>query len=91
MPLDGWSGHAAQLNSGHHVTLLRARMLLWCRLLFRLVDPATAAPFMKQNLTKREMAKVQKQLGQSYRVLLGNPTGHYTLDLGVQQDRCGHV
>ena len=57
------------------------------RLLFRLVDPAMAAPFMKQNLTKRAMKRVQNQLGQAYRTLLGNPTGHYRLDLGVQQDR----
>lgn len=57
------------------------------KLLFRLVDASMAAPFMKQNLTKHEMRRVQGQLGQAYRVLLGNPTGHYRLDLGVQQDR----
>ena len=42
---------------------------------------------MKSNLTKREMGRVRKQLGQAYRMLLANPTGHYYLDLAIQQDR----
>lgn len=57
------------------------------QLLFRLIDSTQAAGFMKSNLTKREMQRVRRQLGQAYRMLLANPTGHYHLDLSNFQDR----
>lgn len=57
------------------------------RLLFRLVDPTQAAAFLKNNLTRREMMKVQRHLGPAYRLLLGIPTGHYKLDLTISRDR----
>lgn len=59
-----------------------------CRLLLRLVDTDRAAALIERNLNPRERARLQVQLGPAYRALLGNPTGHYKLNMSNQMDRC---
>lgn len=57
------------------------------RLLFRLMDPAAAPLLIERNLNRQERKVLQARLGQAYRLVLGNPTGHYKLDMSLPLDR----
>jgi hypothetical protein len=57
------------------------------RLLFRLVDPDQAIHLLDSNLSLSEKREVQDSLGQGFRLLIGQPTGHYKLNLGDAQHR----
>lgn len=57
------------------------------KILFRLTDTDAASEFISTNLSDEERSMLQQELGQAYRVILGNPTGHYRLDLSEPDDR----
>lgn len=57
------------------------------RLLFRLIDPDKAIHLLDQNLSLDEKRQVQDTLGQGFRLLIGQPTGKYKLNLADAQHR----
>ena len=57
------------------------------RLLFRLIDPEQAISLLDENLSMAEKREVQDTLGQGFRLLIGQATGHYKLNLADAQHR----
>ena len=49
--------------------------------------PLQAMSLLNENLSVAERREVQSVLGQAFRLLIGQSTGHYTLNLADPQDR----
>jgi hypothetical protein len=63
------------------------RVRTMCRLLFRLIDPSEAVNLLDECLSTKEKREVQSVLGQAFRLLIGQATGHYRLNLAEDMDR----
>ena len=63
------------------------RVRTMCRLLFRLIDPSEAVRLLDECLNAKEKREVQSVLGQAFRLLIGQATGHYRLNLSEDMDR----
>ena len=63
------------------------RVRTMCQLLFRLIDPSEAVRLLDECLTTKEKREVQSVLGQAFRLLIGQATGHYRLNMLESMDR----
>jgi hypothetical protein len=63
------------------------RVRTMCQLLFRLIDPSEAVRLLDECLTTKEKREVQSVLGQAFRLLIGQATGHYRLNMSENMDR----
>jgi hypothetical protein len=69
----------SQSRAGPTVALLLTQ--LW------MLRPAQAVRLLDECLVYKEKREVQLLLGQGYRLLIGQSTGHYVLNLSEDQDR----
>eukprot|EP01036_Dinobryon_divergens_P027035 gene27035-35744_t len=61
------------------------------KLLLQLVDSSHACAFLTRNFHFHELVAMSKRLGYLFKVLVGNATGHYDLDMSKPQDRLAGI
>lgn len=63
------------------------RLQVFARLLCRCVDHKNIAKLVSANLNNRGRRKLQTLLGSMWRLLVNQPSGHYTFDCAIPEER----